>query len=51
MIKGSLEKHGKVYRARWMVDGKLYLRSTGTADRAAAEKKLTEFIVPFALGE
>ena len=48
-VKGTLEKHGRLYRARWMVDGKYYTRSTGTADRDEAEAKLAEFIEPFKL--
>ena len=41
-VKGTIEKHGRLYRARWMVDGKYYTRSTGTADRDEAEAKLAE---------
>lgn len=48
-VKGTIEKHGRLYRARWMVDGKYYTRSTGTADRDEAEAKLAEFIEPFKL--
>ena len=48
-IRGSIEKHGRTYRARWMVDGKYYTRSTGTADREQAEAKLAEFLEPFKL--
>ena len=48
-IRGTLEKHGKVYRARWMIDGQYYTRSTGTADRAQAEAKLAEFLEPWTL--
>lgn len=48
-VKGTIELHGRTFRARWMVDGKYYTRSTGTADRDEAEKKLAEFIEPFKL--
>lgn len=48
-VKGTIELHGRTYRARWMVDGKYYTRSTGTADRDQAEAKLAEFIEPFKL--
>ena len=48
-LKGTIELHGRKYRARWMVDGKYYTRSTGTADREEAEAKLAEFLEPFKL--
>ena len=48
-VKGTIELHGRTYRARWMVDGKYYTRSTGTADREEAEAKLAEFLEPFKL--
>lgn len=48
-VKGTIEKHGKFFRARWMVDGKLYLRSTGTDDPEKAAQKLDEFLEPFRL--
>lgn len=46
---GTLEKRGRVYIARWTVDGKRYSQSTGTADRREAEIKLAEFVAPFQL--
>ena len=46
---GTLEKRGRVYFARWTVDGKRYSQSTGTADRREAEIKLAEFVAPFQL--
>lgn len=46
---GTLEKRGRVYIARWTVDGKRYAQSTGTADRREAELKLAEFVAPFQL--
>ncbi len=45
--EGSLEKHGKVWRAKWIVNGKTYTRSTGTGVKRLAEKKLKEFVTPF----
>ena len=46
---GTLEKRGRIYVARWTVDGKRYSQSTGTADRREAEIKLAEFVAPFQL--
>lgn len=48
-VRGTIELHGRTYRARWMVDGTYYTRSTGTADREQAEAKLAEFLEPFKL--
>lgn len=45
--RGSLERHGRFYRARWVVGGVVYTRSTGTANRREAEKILAEFVAPF----
>jgi integrase len=47
--QGSLELHGKHWRAKWMVDGKVYRRTTGTSDEREAKKKLAEFVAPFRL--
>ena len=44
---GSLERRGKIWLARWMVDGKRFTRSTGTSDRREAEKILAEIVKPF----
>ena len=44
---GTLHKHGRFYRAVWMVDGQLFRRSTGTADKREAEKRLAEFVAPY----
>lgn len=44
---GTLQKHGRVWRARWVIDGKLYQKSTGEADRKKALEKLEEFTAPF----
>ncbi len=48
--EGTLEMHGRVWRARWTVDGKTYTRSTGTSDKREAVKRLAEFTAPFRLG-
>lgn len=46
---GTLEKHGRVWRARWMVDGKVFCRSTGKSVKRDAEKVLARFIAPYRL--
>ena len=48
---GCLVLRGKKYYARWMVDGKVYTRATGTGEKREAEKKLEEFVAPFKLGD
>lgn len=48
--EGTLEMHGRTWRARWTVDGKTYTRSTGTSDKREAAKRLAEFTAPFRLG-
>jgi len=45
---GTLERKGRVWRARWTVDGKTYTRTTGTSDRREAERILAEIVAPFA---
>lgn len=47
---GTLERRGAIWRARWVVDGKTFTRSTGTADKREAEKRLAEFVRPFQAG-
>ena len=42
---GTLVKRGSVWHARWMVDGRLVSRSTGTGDRAEAEAWLDRMSV------
>ena len=37
---GTLVWHGKVWQARWKVNGKIVSRSTGTDDRSKAEEWL-----------
>lgn len=44
---GSLYRRGGVWYAQWMVDGRLYKRTTGTGDRNAAERVLAAFVAPF----
>jgi integrase len=46
---GSLERHGRTWRAVWTVDGKTYRQSTGTADKREAEKRLAELVAPYRL--
>ena len=46
---GTVQKHGRTYRAVWIVDGKTFTRSTGTADKREAEKRLAEFVAPYRL--
>ena len=62
-MQGKVKKRGRangygtlakttsgLYIARWMVDGKLFTKSTGTHSRREAEAKLEEFTAPFRLG-
>ena len=44
---GTLQLRGRKWLAIWIVNGRRYTRSTGTSDRAEAEKKLAEFVKPF----
>ena len=44
---GTLERHGRFFRARWVVGGVVFTRSTGTANRRKAERMLAEFVAPF----
>lgn len=44
---GTLEKRGRIYFARWTVNGKRITRSTGTTDEREAAKRLAEFVAPF----
>ncbi len=46
---GTLVLRGKVFEARWRVNGKLFSRTTGETTRREAEKKLAEFVAPFQL--
>ena len=48
---GTLAKTSSgLYIARWMVDGKLFTKSTGTHNRREAEKVLEDLTAPFRLG-
>ena len=47
---GSLEKRGKMYVARWMVNGKRFTRSTGEHEISKAREKLEEFTRPYRIG-
>jgi len=44
---GTLEKRGKVYIARWVVNGERHTKSTGCSTIEEAEKKLAEFTDPY----
>ena len=44
---GTLERHGRTWRAVWTVDGRTYKRTTGTSSKTAAEKILREFVKPY----
>lgn len=44
---GTLTLRGNVYQARWVVNGKVYVRSTKTGIKREAEKKLQEFTAEF----
>lgn len=44
---GSLQKHGRVWRAVWTVDGVTYRRSTGTGDKKAAARILAALVEPY----
>ena len=46
---GTIQKHGKTWRAVWVVDGKIFTKSTGTSNQREAEKKLAEFVAPYRL--
>lgn len=46
---GSLQRHGRTWRAVWVVDGVTYRRSTGKADKDEARKVLDDFIKPYRL--
>lgn len=48
-FEGSLERHGRVWRARWTVNGRICTMSTGygLGERSKAEAKLKEIMEPF----
>jgi len=47
---GTLVLRGRTWHARWVVDGKVYTKSTGQANKRDAEKVLKDFVAPFRLG-
>jgi integrase len=47
---GTLVMRGKVWCARWTVNGKVFTRTTKTSDRREAEGKLAEYTAFFRLG-
>ena len=44
---GTVYLDGRLWRARWVVDGKVYTRATGEKDKRAALVKLKEFVHPY----
>ena len=44
---GTLTLRGKTYQARWVVNGKIYVRSTKTGIKKDAEEKLREFTAEY----
>lgn len=46
---GTIERHGRTWRAVWRVDGEIFTRSTGTSNKREAEEKLKEFVAPYAM--
>lgn len=45
--EGTLRLRGGTYQARWQVNGKVYVRTTGTGNKREAEKRLAEFTADF----
>ncbi len=48
---GCLVLKGKTWFARWVVDGKVFIKTTETSDKRKAVKKLKELTAPFRLGD
>ena len=46
---GSLERHGRTWRAVLRIGGQVIRRSTGTSNKREAEKKLAELVAPYRL--
>ncbi len=44
---GTVYRDGKLYRARWVVNGRVYTRATGEKDKRAALAKLKEYVRPY----
>jgi integrase len=47
---GTLVRRGKKFYARWVVDGQVFTRATGTGNEKAAKDKLKEFTAVHRLG-
>jgi len=47
---GNLIKRGKVWSVRWMVNGKVYTRTTGETDKEKARTAANSILEPFAVG-
>lgn len=48
---GCLVLKGKTWFARWVVDGKVFIKTTETSNKRKAEAKLRELTAPFRLGD
>lgn len=46
---GFLVKRGNIYYARWSIQGKTFMRSTGETNRETAQEQLKELMHPFRL--
>ena len=44
---GTVYRDGKLWRARWVVNGKVFTRATGEKDKRAALAKLEEIVRPY----
>ena len=44
---GTLRLRGSTWQARWQVNGKVYVCSTGTGSRREAERMLAQFTADF----
>lgn len=44
---GTVFRDGHLYRARWVVGGKVFTRATGESKKDAALRKLEEFVRPY----
>lgn len=45
--QGTLVKRGRFFMAKWVVNGKIYTRTTKCTNKKDAEKRLAEFVKPF----
>ncbi len=48
---GYLFKRNDIYYVGWKVNGKSFMKSTGTRNKRQAEQKRAEIMAPFALGD